>query len=739
MIEFLYIKREEDVGLGTIIDENIISNVFNSELDVDSCAIRFNNLIAQKSHTYLKIDEEVYYLSKNKEEDTSYSGPFFLEKQENDVRIIMFGMGLIEIEEYRIDFKRRMVYNNDSIELFISKLMSELSNMSEEYKIGFSIIIYINIKNSKYIIFGRDQQGDSSLLLSIGEKGREFLISNLKSDLIPFNKKPQSIEIPISGLFMFDANNSKFSHYKWNKLRPYLTDNFWNYNELNSTPIKEDSNKLLSSLRSVFLSTIGKKFTFIKSCDNKIVFSYIGLMFSGGLDSSLLFYMLLEWLFDNKIEIEKEIINFVSHSYNSEIKVYFIVELLNTTFVPKEAPDRITGLSSYYDIMNIFRDRIKSNSNVSIRFICVDNDGIELTKQEKHILNCIYPCNTHLDFNIGGALYFCLKGHGFLLNYDSFNEEWWNSIISTEKKDSEIWDGIFEEKVDDIEIIGYNEDSLAEDRNIKKEDDHKKNEINSNKNDNNKLIKKCPYCSFKEHSKCQNRCCKSCCRKIQQFIITDTIYPVFTACRIHKMKNSDLSSIPSTQRCIDPNHYYLKEPDYAKILFEGEYDQNNNVPIFTFKNGKQMYIARSRYILIGSGADEFLGGYGRHKTARKYNGLLGIKKEMLFDISRLWIRNLGRDYRIALYNGRTLFAPFLQYSVISTIGQLNFNNISGSEFEFTKPILRYIARTLGMKYSPLFKKRAVQFGTRSSRQTNLKHFDSNRKASADSIYIPVNY
>ncbi|KAH8739059.1 asparagine synthetase B like [Cryptosporidium ryanae] len=737
-MELFYIPKKENGVRRAVINEYTLSEIFNSELSIEYCNVKFSDLITERYQIYSKIDEEVYYNVSNYVENSSNLGPFNIEKHGNsDIEIKMFGMGLIEIEECRKEIEGAITHDSYIIEKIIDTLMLELANMNEKYKVGFSIVMYVSINNSRYIIFGRDQQGDSSLLLSVGGEGEEMLISNMKSELISLGKKPQSIEIPISGFFMFDVNNNKFFNFRWSKLKPYISDDFWNLgklSELDSPSIKEDSDKLLNSLRNIFLSTIRERFTFIKRNDNMCIFSYIGLMFSGGLDSSLLFYLLLEWLLENKADTEEWIINSFFCDRKEDVKVYFIIELLNATFAPKEAPDRITGLSSYYEIMNIFRDRINFHRNLSIRFICVDNEGTELIRQEKHILNCVYPCNTHLDFNIGGALYFCLRGQGFLLNHNSFSGEWWKRIISKEKNDSSTWDGIFEKGIRDFSIGECSDLDFSKNQNKEKGFDE-----TNNAEYNDKPIKKCPYCSFREHSKCQNRCCKSCCRKIQQGIIVETINPVFTACRVHKMKNSDLSSIPSTQRCIETYHYYIKESEYLRVLFKGECEESNTRPIFSFQNGKIIYRARSKYILIGSGADEFLGGYGRHITAKKHNGLTGIKNEMLFDISRLWIRNLGRDYRIALYNGRILFAPFLQRSVIITIGQLNFNNICGSKFEFTKPILRYIAKTLGMKYSSMFKKRAVQFGTRSSRQTNLKHFDSNRKASADFVYTPINY
>lgn len=51
--------------------------------------------------------------------------------------------------------------------------------------------------------------------------------------------------------------------------------------------------------------------------------------------------------------------------------------------------------------------------------------------------------------------------------------------------------------------------------------------------------------------------------------------------------------------------------------------------------------------LLGTGADEQLAGYGRHRTSFRERGWGGLASELELDVSRLWLRNLGRDDRRA--------------------------------------------------------------------------------------------
>lgn len=57
---------------------------------------------------------------------------------------------------------------------------------------------------------------------------------------------------------------------------------------------------------------------------------------------------------------------------------------------------------------------------------------------------------------------------------------------------------------------------------------------------------------------------------------------------------------------------------------------------------KEMYHCQARTLLVGIGADEQMGGYGRHRTAYVRGGLEAMEKEMNMDMQRLWKRNLGR-------------------------------------------------------------------------------------------------
>lgn len=59
----------------------------------------------------------------------------------------------------------------------------------------------------------------------------------------------------------------------------------------------------------------------------------------------------------------------------------------------------------------------------------------------------------------------------------------------------------------------------------------------------------------------------------------------------------------------------------------------------------------SNCALVGSGADELLGGYARHRTVFEHGGWPALHSELQMEIGRIGARNFGRDDRIALSNG----------------------------------------------------------------------------------------
>jgi len=146
-------------------------------------------------------------------------------------------------------------------------------------------------------------------------------------------------------------------------------------------------------------------------------------------------------------------------------------------------------------------------------------------------------------------------------------------------------------------------------------------------------------------------------------------------------------------------------------------------------------VSDCRVLLVGHGADEVFGGYGRHETKNAKGGPEALKNELLLDLRRLWQRNLGRDDRILADSGRDVRHPFLDEAVIDFVSRLAVENLSTKNGE-NKPLLRQLARNfLGISSAAFFRKRAIQFGTRIAQRTNIAVFGSHSKGSGKTRYV----
>lgn len=145
----------------------------------------------------------------------------------------------------------------------------------------------------------------------------------------------------------------------------------------------------------------------------------------------------------------------------------------------------------------------------------------------------------------------------------------------------------------------------------------------------------------------------------------------------------------------------------------------------------------AKVLLVGIGADEALGGYGRHRTVFKHGSWLGLQRELAIDCGRLWIRNLGRDDRVWSDHGREVRSPFLDESVLSFIRLLPLPAICDLRLPpgvGDKRLLRIVASMLGLGASTTLVKRAIHFGSRIAKQSNVAAFGSNRAARGDAVF-----
>lgn len=358
-------------------------------------------------------------------------------------------------------------------------------------------------------------------------------------------------------------------------------------------PIKEFCNDLEEKLNAI-------NFENDNYSDPKI--NSVAILFSGGIDSLLLAY-------------------FVAKNVPEELNIN--IDLVNIAFA-KGAPDRNSGLISYYELKKIFPHK-------KINLILVDKDYTEdVLKRENEIMSLIFPKVTHMDFNISTALNLATKLEGFLVDSNLFIEFMDKYILNVFQS---------KENIDDNKIsYNYSNDILSKKLSI-----------------------------------------------------------------------------------IEYENFVLKN----NVMINNQNMNSQNSQCFIYKSN-------AKVIFSGLGADEFFGGYARYKTSWEKGKFKGLAFEMSKDINRVWTRNFGRDDRSCSDNGIELRFPFFDLDLIEYLSSVEnieyITDFTRSRGTGEKIILRKICENLGFFISHNFEKRAIQFGTRLAKETNIKKYGSNRKA-----------
>ena len=88
------------------------------------------------------------------------------------------------------------------------------------------------------------------------------------------------------------------------------------------------------------------------------------------------------------------------------------------------------------------------------------------------------------------------------------------------------------------------------------------------------------------------------------------------------------------------------------------------------------------------------------------------------DVGRLWLRNLGRDDRMIADHGKEVRYPYLDEDVMELLGSVPLWHLADLRLPDgvgDKRIIRSVCRRIGLLEAAGLPKRAIQFGSRSSK------------------------
>ncbi|KAL4712829.1 hypothetical protein ACJJTC_011899 [Scirpophaga incertulas] len=306
----------------------------------------------------------------------------------------------------------------------------EIIKEIRKFKGPFSLIYYNKL--TQELIFTRDRIGRNSLLFY--KINQCIIISSV------LGRNYECVEIPTTNVYILNLKECKLTLFSWDdlmcndaeavdidewlssvKLLQKLPDEQFNIDYQTSNVLCEDN--VVTYIKQVTLEYTDKH-TFMRAllqdevilktvqeiihllnlsvkvrvekqpqkCDQCLnnlspcTHSCIGILFSGGLDCTLLAYLA------DKYVSRQQSIDLINVAFNKDN---------NATF---DVPDRLTGIQSLEELKQLCPDRKWIFKEVNIP------KDVLIEKQGKSIADLVYPRQTILDESLGSALWFAAKG-----------------------------------------------------------------------------------------------------------------------------------------------------------------------------------------------------------------------------------------------------------------------------------------------------------------------------------------
>jgi asparagine synthetase B (glutamine-hydrolysing) len=543
--------------------------------------------------------------------------------------------------------------------------------------------------DSQRIYYGRDPFGRRSLMRWVSKddthNSKTFFLS---SNMLDFDQTMESFrmeEVPISGIFMMDISTQQHQEVAYPEMRIRLPrmGKLTDANFASEEAAQEAETQAAETFQSLLKAGIQRR---VDSLGKQWIPDSgvrIGVLFSGGVDSVLLAALLHHCLSNPSEPVDLINVTFFGDTNSSGV----------TDCTP--SPDRLAAISALVELQELFPSRPWS-------LLHVDVPAEERLLAESRICKMIAPSDTHMDLNIGTAFWFASRAVGYVKTYN------------IEDKNNAL-----QQSTGGRPLLRLGGEGAALGVGLKVGENIKEKFSGACTSPGCRRVAK-PGCTF--------RFCARCCYKKRPSLDSDELVP----CAVHrKVKpNPNGPSVEEEQTSPPPP---VLEPEVEVnpkssnvFLVEKKYPLEDLPTIVKSK---------ARVLLVGIGADEQMAGYGRHRTTYMRGGVNALAEELDVDLERLHSRNLGRDDRCISDHGKEAWFPYLDERVVTHLHSLSLPEIANLREpagQGDKKILRSAARMVGLSSCTELVKRAVQFGTRIAKHTNIREFGSNRKGSGES-------
>lgn len=635
--------------------------------------------------------------------------------------------------------------------------------------------------------FGRDRVGRRSLVARTGVDGWSLSAGSLIGETLVLCSQQVGDdsgwqEVPTSGLFhvsmddsVSDDRDCVVCHTPWpERARPPVASF-----RSDATPalveavvVDDAANVLLSELaRSVCVrvASIPPPRVAAASSPEALDVSAqpsgarVGVLFSGGLDCMVIAALL--------------------HFFVPKDEP---IDLINVCFDAKHAsPDRITAVAGVTELRRVYPSR-------HWQLIRVDAEFSDALAAKPVVWRLVRPCDTHMDFNIGSAFWFASRGIGRSFVHKPLSGADSDVAIAVRGMLAAVSSGTAAAASESSDSIagslgaldlgpsGSNAAAISRirDRVVLMETDGAGKA--SEEPQAPTSLKCCgEKCSRFIKASCVRRMCAKCCRKATAAASSSVMAgdqdadDVMVECRAHRQSPAQIAKAVAAferrralrrarrgEQTDDVAGAAQEEPashtddprDSTGAAAEGGAGGAGGTapPIEADATAASVddtvdgcraeeisVVSTARALLLGIGADEQMAGYGRHRTAFKHRGWEGLQNELQLDVERLWRRNLGRDDRCCCCHGRETRLPYLDESVTALLSAFPLPVVADLRLprgEGDKRLLRRLASSLGLGGCSTLPKRAIQFGSRLAKQSNVHSFGSNRQATGDAAF-----
>lgn len=315
----------------------------------------------------------------------------------------------IEVEKFSLQFNGEL-YNKECLdsndtEFIAERLMSNvLSYEDRELAVVTTLgelygeFAYVLIdRESKKCYYGRDFVGKRSLVYS--QVCSDLVISSVTLA----NPNFKYFECEAELIYKFDIESKMIETIS---LKLKSKDSYREYQPINTSLLglsqkEEEINKRIHGFQDIFFEACKVRIETIHPLHGDPTSTHLGILFSGGLDCTVIAGTIGQLLQNPKGDAHKYYIDLLTVGFDNP----------RTQVPATDSPDRVLAKKSWSELASKFNNE----KLLEFRLVEVNVPYEEWLRHRERVKRLMFPCDTEMDLSIAIAFYFASRGNGDLL------------------------------------------------------------------------------------------------------------------------------------------------------------------------------------------------------------------------------------------------------------------------------------------------------------------------------------